>query len=290
MRLVHAIAELSSHLDAERAAGRSIGLVPTMGALHDGHASLARRAAAECDTVVLTVFVNPLQFGPGEDLDAYPRTLDADVEIAGRAGAAVVFAPSVAEMYGDGTVTTVSVASAMTGILEGASRPGHFDGVTTVVSKLFAMTGRCRAYFGEKDYQQLAVVTRMARDLSFPIEVVPCPTVRADDGLALSSRNAYLSAEERAAAPVLHRAMVAGRDAIEAGETDPAAVRAAMDAVLATEPLVTPDYAVVVDAATLGTPQVLDGELRLLVAARLPSARLLDNLGVTLTGTHRKDV
>jgi pantoate--beta-alanine ligase len=173
-------------------------------------------------------------------------------------------------------------------VLEGASRPGHFDGVTTVVAKLFAMAGRCRAYFGEKDFQQLAVVRRMARDLSFPVEVVGCPTVRAHDGLALSSRNAYLSGEERTAAPVLRRALEAGAEAALAGRTA-AQIREVMEAVLATEPLVTPDYAVVVDAATLEAPDTLTGDLRLLVAARLPSARLIDNMGVTLTGTHRKD-
>ncbi|MCU1373870.1 MAG: panC [Actinomycetia bacterium] len=286
MKILHTVAACSEALDAERRAGRVVGLVPTMGALHDGHASLVERAAAECDVVAVTVFVNPLQFGAGEDLDAYPRTLDADVKLAEQAGATIVFAPTVLEMYGEGTATAVAVASSMTGVLEGASRPGHFDGVTTVVAKLFAMAGRCRAYFGEKDFQQLAVVRRMARDLSFPVEVVGCPTVRADDGLALSSRNAYLSEEERAAAPVLHRALRAGVEAVLAGADG----AAAMAAVLATEPLVRPDYAVVVDAATLATPGVGSGELRLLVAARLPSARLIDNLGVTVAdGMHRKD-
>ncbi|MCU1380066.1 MAG: pantoate-beta-alanine ligase [Acidimicrobiales bacterium] len=290
MKMLATVADFSAALDAERCAGRTVGLVPTMGALHDGHGSLVERAAAECDVVAVTVFVNPLQFGAGEDLDAYPRTLDADVKLAEQAGATLVFAPTVAEMYRDGTATTVSVASGMTAVLEGASRPGHFDGVATVVAKLFAMTGRSRAYFGEKDFQQLAVVRRMARDLSFPVEVVGCPTVRADDGLALSSRNAYLSDEERAAAPVLHRALRAGAEVVLAGGRDAAAVRAAMEAVLATESLVDPDYAVVVDAATLATPAPLDGDLRLLVAARLPSARLIDNLGVTVAdGMHRKD-
>jgi pantoate--beta-alanine ligase len=287
--IVTTVAGFSEALDAERRAGRTVGLVPTMGALHAGHGSLVERAAAECDVVAVTIFVNPLQFGAGEDLDAYPRTLDADVELAGKAGASIVFAPTVKEMYGDGTATTVSVASSMTKVLEGASRPVHFDGVTTVVAKLFAMAGRCRAYFGEKDFQQLAVVRRMARDLSFPVEVVGCPTVRADDGLALSSRNAYLTPGERAAAPVLHRALRAGADAVLAGGRAAAEIRALMEAVLATEPLVTPDYAVVVDSATLEVPEDLDGDLRLLVAARLPSARLIDNMGVTLTGTHRKD-
>jgi pantoate--beta-alanine ligase len=280
------VAAFSAALDGERRAGRTVGLVPTMGALHDGHASLVERAAAECDAVAVTVFVNPLQFGAGEDLDAYPRTLDADVKLAEQAGASMVLAPTVAEMYGPGGArTTVSVASDMTAILEGASRPGHFDGVATVVAKLFAMAGRCRAYFGEKDFQQLAVVRRMASDLSFPVEIVGCPTVRADDGLALSSRNAYLTEAERAAAPVLYRALQAGAEAALAGD-DPEPV---MAAVLAGEPLVEPDYAVVVDAATLQPADNLAGDLRLLVAARLPSARLIDNLGVTVAGTHRKD-
>ena len=289
MRVLNRVADFSEALDAERRAGRTVGLVPTMGALHAGHGSLVERAAAECDVVAVTVFVNPLQFGAGEDLDAYPRTLDADVALAEAAGASVVLAPTVAEMYGEGTATTVSVASDMTAVLEGASRPGHFDGVATVVAKLFAMAGRCRAYFGEKDFQQLAIVRRMARDLSFPVEVVGCPTVRADDGLALSSRNAYLSPEERAVAPVLHRALQAGAAAALDGAASAADVSAAMAAVLATEPTVEPDYCAVVDAGTLQVPDQLTGDLRLLVAARLPSARLIDNLGVTLTGTHRKD-
>jgi pantoate--beta-alanine ligase len=289
VRVLNRVADLSEALDAERRAGRTVGLVPTMGALHAGHGSLVERAAAECDVVAVTVFVNPLQFGAGEDLDAYPRTLDADVALAEAAGASIVLAPTVAEMYGEGTATTVSVAGEMTGVLEGASRPGHFDGVATVVAKLFAMAGRCRAYFGEKDFQQLAIVRRMARDLSFPVEVVGCPTVRADDGLALSSRNAYLSPEERAVAPVLHRALQAGAEAALDGAASAAEVSAAMAAVLATEPMVEPDYCAVVDAGTLQVPDQLTGDLRLLVAARLPSARLIDNLGVTLTGTHRKD-
>ena len=290
MRVLTTVRELSEALDAERRAGRTVGLVPTMGALHAGHGSLVERAAAENDVVAVTIFVNPLQFGAGEDLDAYPRTLESDVALVDRAGGSIVFAPTVREMYGDGTATTVSVSSAMTGVLEGASRPGHFDGVATVVAKLFAMAGRCRAYFGEKDFQQLAVVRRMARDLSFPVEIVGCPTVRADDGLALSSRNAYLSEQERAVAPVLHRALQAGAEAARAGARSAAEVVAAMEQVLATEALVTPDYCAVVDAGTLEVPDPLTGDLRLLVAARLPSARLIDNLGVTVeAGTHRKD-
>jgi pantoate--beta-alanine ligase len=284
VKVINRVAELSQALDDAREAGRTVGLVPTMGALHAGHASLIERAAAQCDVVAVTVFVNPLQFGPNEDLDAYPRTLDADVALAEAAGAAVVFAPSVGEMYGEGTVTTVSVADTMTTVLEGAARPGHFDGVATVVAKLFAMAGRCRAYFGEKDFQQLAIVRRMASDLSFPVEIVPCPTVRADDGLALSSRNAYLSPEERAVAPVLHEALQAGAAAVGNGD-DP---ELAMANVLAGTPAAV-DYAVAVDAATLQPPTGRTADLRLLVAARIGSTRLIDNLGVTLPGTHRKD-
>jgi pantoate--beta-alanine ligase len=224
--------------------------------------------------------VNPLQFAPHEDLDRYPRTLDADVALVGAAGAALVFAPSVAEMYPRAMATVVSVSEGAT-VLEGASRPGHFDGVTTVVAKLFSIAGACRAYFGEKDWQQLALVTRMAADLSLPVEVVPCPTVREADGLARSSRNVYLSAEERAAAPVLHRALQAGVALIEAGERSAAVVRAAVHAMLDAEPLGTTDYAEVVDASSLQVLDPLVGELRLLTAVRFGGARLIDNVGAT---------
>jgi pantoate--beta-alanine ligase len=277
--IIDTVAGFSVALDAERRAGRTVGLVPTMGALHAGHGSLVERAAAECDVVAVTIFVNPLQFGAGEDLDAYPRTLDADVGLAGTAGASIVFAPTVKEMYGDGTATNVSVANTMTGVLEGASRPGHFDGVATVVAKLFAMAGACRAYFGEKDFQQLAVVRRMVLDLSLQVEIVGCPTVREDDGLAMSSRNAYLTAEERAAAPVMHRALQAGVELIEAGERDPAVVRGHVASIISAEPLGELDYAEVVDASTLAVPDRLAGAVRLLAAARFGKARLLDNVG-----------
>ena len=277
------IAELTAWAEAVRAAGRTVGLVPTMGALHDGHASLVARAVAECDDVVLTVFVNPLQFAPGEDLDAYPRDLDADLAVAAAAGVASVFAPAVEEMFPAEVATTVRVAG-LADVLDGRARPGHFDGVATVVAKLFAMVGASRAYFGEKDFQQLAVVRRMAADLSFPVAVVGCPTVRASDGLALSSRNAYLDADERAAAPVLHRALRAGASAVAAGERDPAAVVDLVGSIVAAEPLLRLESADVVDAATLRTPAVLTGELRLLVAARAGRARLIDNVGVRVDG------
>ena len=278
VRSASAFAEL---LDAERAVGRTVGVVPTMGALHAGHQALIDRAARECDVVAVTVFVNPLQFDDAEDLAAYPRAFDADVEQARVAGASVVFAPSVKEIYPGHPArpaTVVHVDGVSEG-LEGASRPGHFDGVATVVAKLFALSGRCRAYFGEKDFQQLAVVRTMAEELRLPVEVVGCTTVREPDGLALSSRNARLSPPERRAARALWRALRAGRARIHAGERDPARVEAAMRAVLVGEPLVEPDYAVVVDPRTLATPPTLRGELRLLVAARVGPVRLIDNDG-----------
>ena len=277
------IAAFAAALDAHRAHGRSVGLVPTMGALHAGHAALIRRAASECDVVAVTVFVNPLQFGPGEDLSRYPRTLPADVALAAGCGAGIVFSPPVEEMYPGPVLTSVRV-SGLTEVLEGASRPGHFDGVATVVTKLFAIAGRCRAYFGEKDFQQLAVVRRLAADLSLPVEVVGCATVREQDGLALSSRNAYLSPEERAVAPLLHAALVAGAAAVTAGETDPAAVASVVARTVGSEPRFGLDYAAAVDPDTLRSPAELTPgrEVRLLVAAHLGTTRLIDNLGTTV--------
>ncbi len=281
MEVVGTVAELTAALEAARGAGATVGLVPTMGALHAGHRSLVVQAAAECDHVGVTIFVNPLQFGDPDDINHYPRTLSQDLELCRAAGATTVLAPSVTEMYPDWpapVATTVSVRG-VGDRWEGASRPGHFDGVATVVAKLFAMAGACRAYFGEKDYQQLAVVRRMAADLSMPVQVVGCPTVREADGLAVSSRNVRLSPAERAAAPVLSRALAAGRQAVAAGEDRPAAVAATMAAVVATEPSVQLDYAVAVDAGDLTTPARLEaaGAVRLLIAAQVGPVRLIDN-------------
>jgi pantoate--beta-alanine ligase len=278
--VIETLDELTRTLEKERATGRIIGLVPTMGALHAGHLSLIERARAECETVVTTIFVNPLQFNSSEDLVSYPRDDARDVERARAAGAAYVFLPAEEEMYPGPVLTSVRV-SGLIECLEGASRPGHFEGVATVVAKLFAAVGRCRAYFGEKDYQQLVVVRRLVADLSFPVEIVGCQTVRDGDGLALSSRNARLTAEERAAAPVLHRALQAGRSAVEAGERRPSRVAAVMADVVRAEPLVRLDYAAAVDAADLTSPPALAGEVRLLVAASLGTTRLIDNIGAT---------
>jgi pantoate--beta-alanine ligase len=284
VRLITTARGFSDALEAERSLGRRVGLVPTMGALHAGHRSLVARAALECDIVAVTVFVNPLQFNVAEDLVNYPRDLDGDVAQAESAGASIVFAPPVQEMYPGfpaPVATSVHVDAVGDG-LEGASRPGHFDGVATVVAKLCSLAGRSRVYFGEKDFQQLAVVRRMATDLSLPVEIVACPTVREIDGLALSSRNVRLSAPDREAAVALHRSLIAGLGALDAGERDPVKVGAFMRDVLTGTDGVEPDYAVAVDAATLHTPARLSGEVRLLVAATVGPVRLIDNVGLVL--------
>ncbi len=292
MQLIDTVGRFTKTIESARAMGNSVGLVPTMGALHRGHLSLVERAARECDVVAVTIFVNPLQFGDPDDLAAYPRTLGADVAAAEAAGADVVFTPSDRQMYPDSAAAggpqdmsgePVGVHAGSLGrVLEGASRPGHFDGVATVIAKLFAMTGRCRAYFGEKDFQQLQVIRSLASRLSFPVDVVACATVREPDGLALSSRNARLSPDERTAATVLYRSLAAGAAAIAAGARRPAEVTSAMRAELGAEPLVTTDYAVAVGAEHLTPLPELAGAVRLLVAARCGPVRLIDNMEVII--------
>ena len=264
MQVIDTIAGFRKALDEERRAGKTVGLVPTMGALHAGHASLIDAARRTCDVVAVTVFVNPLQFGPNEDLTKYPRPFDADVAMATEHGAEFILHPSVEEMYGTTPVlTTVHVAEVTEG-MEGAVRPGHFDGVATVVAKLFNAAGPSKAFFGEKDYQQLQVVKQLVQDLSFPIEIVPCPIVRETDGLALSSRNVYLSPEDRAAATVLYRAL-------QAGAADLKNATQIITDIVNAEPRAALDYAEAV---------IADHETRLLVAAKFGTTRLLDNLGV----------
>jgi pantoate--beta-alanine ligase len=282
MEVLTTIAETRARFDAERASGRSVGLVPTMGYLHAGHRSLMDRSVTSRDLTLVTIFVNPLQFGANEDLATYPRDLDRDLAMCTDAGVDVVLHPSVEEMYplGTPTLTSVSVAE-VSAPMEGASRPTHFAGVATVVAKLFNIAGPCHAFFGVKDWQQLAVIRRMAADLSFPVEVVRCPTVREPDGLALSSRNAYLTPEERAAAPVVHWALVTGAAAIAAGERSPARVRDLVADLIRAEPRADLDYVEVVDAATLQPMDPLSGEVRLLAATRFGRARLIDNEGAT---------
>jgi len=280
MDLVHTIAEVRSAVAKARAQGRTVGFVPTMGALHEGHLSLMRHARRDTGFVVLSVFVNPTQFGPGEDYQKYPRTLARDAEMAQSVGVDLVFAPEAAEMYPPGATTRVNPGP-LGSVLEGAVRPGHFEGVCTVCAKLFNIVRPDVACFGRKDFQQALIIRRMVRDLDMPLEIRVLPTVREPDGLAMSSRNAYLTAEERAAAPVIHRALRAGADAVLAGERDPEVVRALVAGLITAEPLAALDYAAVVDARTLDVVDPLVGDVRLLAAAKFGRARLLDNLGVT---------
>jgi pantoate--beta-alanine ligase len=247
-----------------------------MGALHAGHRALLDRARAECDSVVCSIFVNPTQFGPHEDLSRYPRPLAADLALCEAAGADAVLLPGADEMYPPGAATTISVRG-LDSILEGASRPGHFSGVATVVAKLLNIVQPCAAYFGEKDYQQLCVIRRMVADLDFPLETVGCPTVREADGLALSSRNAYLNAEERAAAPLLHATLLAVRAAYLAGVRDSAALLARGQAVLPAPPFVL-DYLALADGSTLAPAPLAHDTCRVLIAARLGTTRLIDNI------------
>jgi pantoate--beta-alanine ligase len=278
---VSRMAELRLALDGERRVRRSVGFVPTMGYLHEGHMALMVEARRQDDVVVASIFVNPLQFGPSEDVDTYPRDLDRDLDVAARAGVDLLFVPDVAEMYPEPLLTSIDVP-ALAGVLEGASRPGHFAGVATVVAKLLNAVGPCRAYFGEKDYQQLTIIRRLVRDLSVPVEVVGCATVRELDGLAMSSRNSYLQPDERAAALVIYRALQSGKAAILAGERDAAAVRDLLAGIVEAEPLAQLDYVAVVDANSLQVPDPLTGNLRLLAAVRFGRARLIDNVGVTV--------
>jgi pantoate--beta-alanine ligase len=273
-------------LQAARAASSSVGLVPTMGALHAGHVSLVSAARRECDTVAVSIFVNPAQFADRSDLAAYPRDLNSDLEICRRAGVDVVFAPSVAEMYPLGSLETAVVPGALATPLEGQSRPGHFTGVATVVTKLFSIAGSCRAYFGEKDYQQLAVVRQLVADLDLDVEVVGCATVRERDGLAMSSRNRRLGPAERRAATSLWRALRTGRELVAAGMSGGARVSEAMAGVIDTELLAHCDYAVVADPASLRIVTDIAAEVRLLVAARVGPVRLIDNLAAVPPGTE----
>ncbi len=266
-------AELRQALDC---APRPIGLVPTMGWLHEGHVSLVRKARSECATVAVSIFVNPRQFNRPEDLATYPRNEARDVAICSRAGADLVWAPGVDDVYGPGFDTTVSVER-LARPLEGAARPGHFTGVATVVAVLLGLVRPDRAYFGAKDAQQLRVIRRMALDLGLA-EVVACPTVREADGLAMSSRNVHLAPADRAAAAVLYRALQVGRDRWRGGETDATAIRAAVQAVLATEPRAAVDYVSVADEGSLAELDTITGPALLSLAVRLGSTRLIDNV------------
>jgi pantoate--beta-alanine ligase len=273
MRVVRTRAELR---DALSAAARPVGLVPTMGWLHDGHRSLMHRARADNPTTIATIFVNPRQFNEAADFQQYPRNEARDLGICEEEGLDLVFAPPVEEVYPAGFDTLVTVG-AVSRPLEGAARPGHFDGVATVVAILFNLVGAEHAYFGQKDAQQVMVIRQMARDLAIPTEVIACPTVREPDGLALSSRNVHLSPAERAAAPVLRRALLAGRELWAGGERSGDALRMAMADVLAGEPLADPEYVSVADGLTLAELEVVERPALLSLAVRFGATRLIDN-------------
>jgi pantoate--beta-alanine ligase len=273
---VRTVADLRSAIAGHRRAGESIALVPTMGALHDGHLSLIRRARADNDVVVMSLFVNPTQFNEQSDLAAYPRDENRDAELAAVEGIDYLFAPSVSEMYPDGFATTVSVAG-LTDRLEGAHRGrGHFDGVATVVTKLFNMVGADVAYFGQKDAQQATVISRLVRDLDIPTRIEVCPTVREPDGLAMSSRNALLNADERERATALSRALATAQRAVRDGERDAAAVTARARAELDAAAVDT-EYFELVSSTTLDPVTTINGDVLAVVAARVGTTRLIDN-------------
>lgn len=276
MRVVTSVGEMQGVCRQIRAGARVLGFVPTLGALHEGHFSLVRRARTECDVVVASIFVNPLQFGPGEDFARYPRTFEADCRLLDAEGVEVLFAPTAAEMYREGSVTTVTVAG-VGDQLDGASRPGHFTGVATVVTKLFHVVAPNKAYFGEKDAAQLAVLRQMVRDLNFDVELVGCAIVRDSDGLALSSRNKYLSAQEREQALALRRCLLRIQESIARGERESATlVRNGLE-FLAGEPGVRVDYLAIVDANTLLPVERADSGALVAVAAYVGKTRLIDN-------------
>lgn len=276
MKIVNTIQEVREQVKEWRKQGLSVGLVPTMGYLHEGHKSLIDCAVAENDRVVVSVFVNPMQFGPKEDLESYPRDLDRDAALCKEAGAALVFHPEPEEMYHDDFSSFVDM-NTLTGGLCGKTRPIHFRGVCTVVSKLFNIVTPDRAYFGQKDAQQLAVIRHMVSDLNFGIEIVGCPIIREEDGLARSSRNTYLNAEERKAALILSKSLKKGRELAEAGEKDTAKLRKAITDVLVSEPMAKIDYVEIVDWNTLDAVDKIDGPVLAAIAVYIGKTRLIDN-------------
>lgn len=282
MIIAETIMEVREQVRAWRAEGLTVGLVPTMGALHEGHASLVTAAASQCDRVVASVFVNPTQFGPGEDLDSYPRDFERDCKILDKKGCDMVFHPSVGEMYPDGFATYVNLESEMTAQLCGKSRPSHFRGVCTVVSKLFNIVTPDRAYFGQKDAQQLAVIKQMTRDLGFGIEIVGCPTVREADGLARSSRNTYLDPAEREAATILYKAIKAAQEMLSGADDEVPAdeVLNMMRSVVSSEPEARIDYIEAVDGISLMPVEYAKKGTLIAMAVYIGKTRLIDNFTV----------
>jgi pantoate--beta-alanine ligase len=276
LKLLHTIQQTRDEINLARRAGKTIGFVPTMGALHKGHITLVEMARKQCDFVVVSIFVNPTQFGPHEDLAKYPRTLDADSRKCENSGVDVIFAPAASEMYPEGFDSWIEVGG-LTDVLEGAHRPGHFRGVTTVCMKLFNIIQPDFAFFGRKDYQQLAVITKMAQDLNLPLMIIPVDTVRESDGLAMSSRNVYLSHSEREAALVLSRSLGAIRKMLDSGERRVRTLQSAAENMIEAEPLARIDYVAIVDAKTLAPIEVIDRPAVMLLAVRIGATRLIDN-------------
>jgi pantoate--beta-alanine ligase len=287
MDIIKSIGDLRKAVRNARSAGRTIGVVPTMGCLHEGHLSLMRRARQENDLVVATVFVNPTQFGPNEDFDAYPRNAQRDIDLMQAENVDIAFLPEADDLYPDGYATYVEVQGPMTRTLCGASRPGHFKGVTTIVAKLFHLTAPHRAYFGQKDAQQVAVIRQMARDLDFDLDVVACPTVREPDGLAMSSRNGNLSKSQRMDAVVISQALFEARDMIAAGETQADKVIDHIHTRIEAVEQADIDYLSVVDFNTLKDLEVLDGSVLIAVAVKFGNTRLIDNLAIDIPTAGR---
>jgi len=276
MEIAKTIADVRTVIKFYQNAQESIGLVPTMGYLHTGHVSLIEKARKSCDRVVVSIFVNPIQFGPNEDFSRYPRDLDRDLELCRDAGADLVFIPEVSDMYPASNLAYMDIRS-LGDYLCGASRPGHFQGVLTVVAKLFNICQPDQAFFGEKDAQQLAIIRRMVTDFNFPVEIVPCPIIRESDGLAMSSRNVYLSAEERQAALSLSRSLEKAWQSLESGERSAATIRAIIHAGISAEPLARIDYVEVVDSDTLQPVEAISGSILAAVAVYFGKTRLIDN-------------
>ena len=277
MELVTDPKELQSYLDRVRVEGKTIGLVPTMGFLHQGHISLIERAVTENDVIITTIFVNPLQFSANEDLSTYPRNIEKDTELCLKAGTNVLFTPAVEEMFCDTVLTSISVSN-LSSALEGVSRPTHFSGVATVVSKLFNIVGPCRAYFGEKDWQQLQIIRKMVIDLSYPVEVIGCPIIRDHDGLALSSRNVYLNSEEREVASIIPQALQNAHERIRAGEKNTQPIKEIISKHILSSSQISVDYIEVVNGESLEPVIQVDEETRVLIAVRIGTTRLIDNI------------
>jgi pantoate--beta-alanine ligase len=280
MEIIEASSELRKAIIKARRTGQSIGFVPTMGYLHEGHLSLMRQARQDNDVVVASIFVNPAQFGPNEDLDAYPRDAARDRALMARENVDLAYFPSVEQLYPEGYATYVSVEGPMSQGLCGKSRPVHFRGVATIVTKLFHLVAPDRAYFGQKDAQQVAIIQRMVKDLNFDLEVVVCPTVREADGLAMSSRNAYLSPQHRADAVALSQSLFEARDMISKGERQAEAIRQHIESNIHAVPDAVIDYIAIVDALTLSDVSWLDGETLIALAVQLGGTRLIDNIRI----------